>query len=702
MKNRFLKALTSLVLVTIMVASLVPVTMLNIFAAEQTYVATDLADIKATDTVIIVATYTDGTSWALSSANGASKAPGAIVVTDSVAGNTLAIDPAVTTAIEWNIANDNGNLTIYPAGTTDTWLYCTSTNNGVRVGTNANSIFTMDASGYLKNTATSRYLGVYRTNPDWRCYNNTTGNTANQTFTFYVLQTGDPDCQHTNTEVILAVDPTCTEAGTTAGLKCSDCGFIITAPETADPATGHTLGADGVCTVCSAKVKYTIPETLAADNGTKVVVSGQVCLINEAWSSYNNMSVTIKDENDNELYLYRLSTQVVLGDIITVTGTVGSYNGNKQIGQGATATIDGHEDLVVNYDEVTIEEAIASDDGRLVTFSGVVTGVDYDWNGTNMSVDVTDNAGNSIYLYKLGSEVVLGDIITVKGIVGSYNGNKQIVSATAEITGSVNPVVKGFSLALNKGITVKVTITVSEMWLSYNADAKIVFSNGTEHTAIAGTNVYTTDLTPGVINDALTVTVNGTATDVSFASYKAKVEATETTGKLNLSDEKYAALINLLGAIESYANTVDQTETPDADFINVQGIQLFGDTNMLTGIDATLAEAASLSIGFNTADYDLSNYSFSIQIGENVVSSGAISGGKININGFYPVHFDDYMSICILDETNGQSIAVSIAFTFNDCLKTFSESDTVDASVKYLANAAYNYGVAAENYAGAQ
>ena len=39
-----------------------------------------------------------------------------------------------------NIVNSNGNLTIYVNGTTDTWMYCTATNNGVRVGTNANKV----------------------------------------------------------------------------------------------------------------------------------------------------------------------------------------------------------------------------------------------------------------------------------------------------------------------------------------------------------------------------------------------------------------------------------------------------------------------------------------------------------------------------------------------------------------------------------
>jgi len=72
-------------------------------------------------------------------------------------------------------------------------------------------------------------------------------------------------CQHTNTEAMPAVDPTCTEAGKEAGgKKCVDCGEILEA-QTEIPATGHTeevleavaptctetgLTAGVKCTVC--------------------------------------------------------------------------------------------------------------------------------------------------------------------------------------------------------------------------------------------------------------------------------------------------------------------------------------------------------------------------------------------------------------------------------------------------------------------
>lgn len=90
--------------------------------------------------------------------------------------------------------------------------------------------------------------------------------------------------------------------------------------------------------------KKTIPEALAAADGTDVVVTGYVKSIDTAWSTkFNNMSVTIADDEGNTLYVFRLSTQVNLNDIITVSGKMATYNGNRQIGAGATAEIIGQK-----------------------------------------------------------------------------------------------------------------------------------------------------------------------------------------------------------------------------------------------------------------------------------------------------------------------------------------------------------------------
>ncbi len=156
------------------------------------------------------------------------------------------------------------------------------------------------------------------------------------------------DCDHTNTESIgEAKAATCTEAGITAGSKCSDCGETIEEQEVI-PALGHSY-VNYVCNRCGTDdpdhyFAMTIAEALAATDGKQVEVTGTVVKINTPLNSeYNNISVTIKDTEGNELYLYRLSGDVALHSNITVKGSMSTYNGTRQISQGATFTLNGTE-----------------------------------------------------------------------------------------------------------------------------------------------------------------------------------------------------------------------------------------------------------------------------------------------------------------------------------------------------------------------
>lgn len=149
------------------------------------WVQKPIEEIKYNDVVIITMTTNNGlgNTYAMSNNNGTGSAPTAVKVTK----NGSYLDLSSTDNILWNVTNDNGTLTIYPNSTTEIWLYCQANNNGVRVGTNENKTFVIDVTyGYLQHKGTKRYLGVYEDNLDWRCYDNTTGNTANQSLAFYV------------------------------------------------------------------------------------------------------------------------------------------------------------------------------------------------------------------------------------------------------------------------------------------------------------------------------------------------------------------------------------------------------------------------------------------------------------------------------------------------------------------------------------
>ena len=143
------------------------------------WVMVGLNDLTEDDVFVIVGVYDeDESSFAMP--NNGTNAPSAVDVT--MVGNTLAGDIAEN--LKWNLSIGEDGYTFYPNGETESWLYCNNTNNGVRVGTNENNVFTMTPEGYLYNNATSRYIGIYN-RQDWRCYTSINNNIKNQTFAFY-------------------------------------------------------------------------------------------------------------------------------------------------------------------------------------------------------------------------------------------------------------------------------------------------------------------------------------------------------------------------------------------------------------------------------------------------------------------------------------------------------------------------------------
>lgn len=148
------------------------------------WVATAFTDLKAGDQVVIVGTKSSKT-YAMSNDKGTSDPP--IPVDVTISGNMLAATPADN--IIWYVGVDGTNRIFNVDESGSKWLYCTATNNGVRVGTNTAKTFAFE-DNYLKHVGTSRYLGIYNTQ-DWRCYTAyTTANIANQSFQFFV-KSGD-------------------------------------------------------------------------------------------------------------------------------------------------------------------------------------------------------------------------------------------------------------------------------------------------------------------------------------------------------------------------------------------------------------------------------------------------------------------------------------------------------------------------------
>ncbi len=267
---------------------------------------------------------------------------------------------------------------------------------------------------------------------------------------------------HTHTETAYEdVAPTCTENGYTGGIYCSECGAVLVARTVVPaehlledvaavpPTMSNGVVTDGytaylACTRCDYTEgrevvtfrETSITDALSVSIGTYVKISGKVTQIYNPWNeTYQNISVYIEDATGNRILLYQLATKVVIGDIITAYGQITDYRGTNQVAKGATATIDGHEDYEIAYNKMTVAGALAAADGTNVEVTGTVVEIGTAWSDTygNITVTIRDEAGDELLIYRLSTKVELGDVIIVRGTMGTHGEIREILQgATAE------------------------------------------------------------------------------------------------------------------------------------------------------------------------------------------------------------------------------------------------------------------------------
>ena len=160
------------------------------------YTKTDLANITKYDEVLIVGTNASG-SFAMANDDATNSGPKAISVT--VDDNTIATD---ITNIQWSVDNTDGKLIFAPKDA-ETWLYCNNSNNGLRIGSDAETKTFEIKDDYIFNTVQNRYIGIYNSQ-DWRSYTLTSGgefptNIKDQTFAFYIIKGEVPENVYTIT-----------------------------------------------------------------------------------------------------------------------------------------------------------------------------------------------------------------------------------------------------------------------------------------------------------------------------------------------------------------------------------------------------------------------------------------------------------------------------------------------------------------------
>ena len=395
----------------------------TIVSAGDGWVETSLDDLTGDDVFVIVGN--NGNDYAMSNENGTNNPPSAVSV-------TIVDDKLIGTVpdnIKWNISGDAASgYTFYPNGSTETWLYCTNTNNGVRVGDNNNKTFKLQ-DDYLYHTATSRYVGIY-SSQDWRCYGSINSNIQDQSFKFYKNPTAAPAVAKPTfspaggeyTEA-LSVTISCTTEGatiyyTTDGSTPTDESTEYTeAIAVSETTTIKAIAYVGTDASSVATAVYTItlpltPITIAearAQGTDDVFTAGTV-------TSVNGKTAYIQDNTAAIVVFGNSNLTVTVGDAITVQGTLDTYNGLLEIKNPTiTVTSQGNE---VTPDVMDIADISNDNQAKLIKIEeATVTTID------NKTVTIEQD-GSTINVYFNNANDItfaVGAVITLTGNIGCFN-----------------------------------------------------------------------------------------------------------------------------------------------------------------------------------------------------------------------------------------------------------------------------------------
>jgi hypothetical protein len=427
----------------------------NLFA-QSSWVQTAPEDLQTGD-IVVIADLTSGT--AMSNDNGTSSAPAATAITFNNDKSQLSGD--VADNLQWVVTVDNGTYKFNLANT-EKYLYCTSSNNGVRVGTNANNAFTITTGGdnnsnYLTNSATSRYIGVYNSQ-DWRCYTSINSNIKDCVTTFYKKTAGSQTDTRTATTVTVGDDQEGT-VGTTMNLP-------VAVVKDANDATVE--GAAIVWTSSNeavAKVEGTTLQLLAAGTATitatfegnetyqpssanfKVTVWKSYTAIADMLADITATKTNIQYQFENLLVTYVIGKYTYVNDgvsnMLLFGSDLGLTAGDKVSGfvKGQLYTYNGLPEIALNASDIQITVASSNNEVLPTVVEVAQLGVNYNNYITIKNATYVSANKKNLY-FKVGEEdlvvynqfgitlaetdTIAGKAYDITGFGGCYNTTQQI------------------------------------------------------------------------------------------------------------------------------------------------------------------------------------------------------------------------------------------------------------------------------------
>jgi hypothetical protein len=552
--------------------------------ATDKWVKTAPEDLATGDIVVIV---DQTTSKAMSNNNGTSSAPSATDVTLNTGKDEITSEVASTLQWKVTVTTSSGTRSYqFGVSGTSNYLYCTNTNNGVRVGTDSNNAFTYEKDEssssqnktdyYLKNTATSRYIGVYDSQ-DWRCYTSIGANISKTHTAFYkkvsegpaVMPTeGVEDWNITSGQYKLGTNdwtdiPTTepakvafdgddvyiqmTISGITLTIKGVKSGNTVTFPKNQTVAysmlTLYLIGTTDGTTASDIVFNY--------DSGAKTLTQVTSIVASMTADGVSSAIATIKD--------------VVLQKAASASSTIYSWDGSGSTSTanetgGKASAKGGNSNIVVgasqkgnwclkfgkgfenaNYIEIALDQALVGGEtltigAFLTSSSAAVLGVDFGTTATQITKSdlyVLENNGvpsdweltvpaaaagkDKIRLYRNSGSAT----VWVSKVVVSSESTGSGTNATWSLdpTSAVVSAGKSTTLQLTTNYDGALTFESSDesiATVSYNSSTKVITVTGKAagETTITVTGAATA--TYNAINKAISVTVNHSELESNF------------------------------------------------------------------------------------------------------------------------------------------------------------------------------------------